>query len=109
MRRVAGLTRGRIAVITTRPFRAPHHTIADVGVLGGGPRPLPGEVSLAHHGIFLLEERPEGKRHLLEVLRQPLEKGITPMQSPERPRPRRTGGMIRAQAYNSALACDMTG
>jgi predicted ATPase with chaperone activity len=106
---VPGLTSGRTAAVTTRPFRAPYHIISDVGLIGGGQLPLPGEVSLAHHGIFLLEERPEGKRHLLEVLRQPLEKGITPMQSPERPRPRRTGGMIRAQAYNSALACDMTG
>jgi predicted ATPase with chaperone activity len=47
---VAGLTSGRTAVVTTRPFRAPHHTIADVGLIGGGQRPMPGEGSLAHHG-----------------------------------------------------------
>jgi Magnesium chelatase, subunit ChlI len=49
--RVAGLTNGRTAVVTTRPFRAPHHTIADVGAIGGGQLPMPGEVSLAHRGI----------------------------------------------------------
>src|SRR5215831_9543885 len=71
--RVAGLTGGRTAVVAMRPFRAPHHTIADVGVIGGGQRPLSGEVSLAHHGILFLDELPEFKRHVLEVLRQPLE------------------------------------
>jgi magnesium chelatase family protein len=72
---VAGLTSGRTAVVTMRPFRAPHHTIAAVGVIGGGPRPLPGAVSLAHHGILCLDERPECTRQVLEVLRQPLENG----------------------------------
>ena len=57
--RVAGLTSGRTAFVTTRPFRAPHHTIADVGLIGGGQRPLPGEVSLAHHGILFLDALPE--------------------------------------------------
>jgi magnesium chelatase family protein len=52
---VAGLMSGRSAVVTTRPFRAPHHTISDVGVIGGGPRPMPGEVSLAHHGLLWLD------------------------------------------------------
>jgi magnesium chelatase family protein len=76
IQRVAGLTGGCTAVVTTRPCRAPHHTISEVGVIGGGQRPLPGEVSLAHHGILFLDELPEFKRHVLEVWRQPLEDGL---------------------------------
>jgi magnesium chelatase family protein len=73
MHSVAGLTEGRTALVTTRPCRAPHQTISDVGLLGGGHVPLPSEVSLAHHGVLFLDELPEFRRHVLEVWRQPLE------------------------------------
>jgi magnesium chelatase family protein len=73
---VAGLTGARTAVVTTRPCRAPPHPIAEVGLIGGGHIPMPGEVSLAHHGILFLDELPEFRRHVLEVLRQPLEDGV---------------------------------
>jgi magnesium chelatase family protein len=86
LHRVAGLTGDRTAFVTTRPFRAPHHTISDVGLIGGGQVPQPGEVSLAHHGVLVLDELPEFRRHVLEVLRQPLEEGVLYIQSPVRPR-----------------------
>lgn len=72
---VAGILKNDQPILAIRPFRSPHHTISDVALIGGGQMPKPGEVSIAHNGVLFLDELPEFKRNVLEVLRQPLENG----------------------------------
>jgi magnesium chelatase family protein len=73
-----------MSLMATRPFRAPHHPISDVGLIGGGAVPMPGDVSLAPNGVLFLDERPECRGHVLAVLRQPLENDTISIQSRER-------------------------
>jgi magnesium chelatase family protein len=82
--RVAGLTGDRTALVTTRPCHAPHQTISDAGLIGGGHVPMPGEVSLAHNGVLVFDALPACRRHGLEVLRPTLATGVLCGQSPAR-------------------------
>jgi magnesium chelatase family protein len=72
---IVGLLKAGQALVTRRPFRTPHHTASDVGLLGGSANPVPGEISVAHNGVLFLDELPEFKRNVLETMRQPLEEG----------------------------------
>lgn len=72
---VAGLLPSNTALVSVRPFRSPHHTISDVALVGGGPAAKPGEISFSHHGVLFLDELPEFKKSVLEVMRQPMEEG----------------------------------
>ena len=72
---IMGLLGNDAPLIVTRPYRSPHHTISDAGLIGGGKFPRPGEVSLSHHGVLFLDELPEFRKNVLEVMRQPLEDG----------------------------------
>jgi magnesium chelatase family protein len=72
---VAGILGSNTALVSVRPFRSPHHTTSDVALVGGGPHAKPGEISYAHHGVLFLDELPEFKKNVLEVMRQPMEDG----------------------------------
>jgi Magnesium chelatase, subunit ChlI len=80
---IVGLLAPGQALITQRPFRAPHHTASDAGLLGGNVNPTPGEISLAHQGVLFLDELPEFKRSVLETMRQPTEQPSKPPRSQE--------------------------
>ena len=99
---IVGLLKSGQALVTQRPFRAPHHTASDAGLLGGNINPTPGEISLAHHGVLFLDELPEFKRSVLETMRQPLEEGIVTIS-------RAAGTMTFPSQFMLVAAMDTTG
>jgi hypothetical protein len=99
--RVAGLSGDRTALVRARPFRAPHHTLSDAGLIGGGHVPRLGGVSLAHNGVLFLDELPEFRRHMLTALCHPLEKDITAIQFPVHTRCHRLSHIGRAREARS--------
>jgi magnesium chelatase family protein len=109
---IVGLLKSGQALITQRPFRAPHHTASDAGLLGGNINPTPGEISIAHNGVLFLDELPEFKRSVLETMRQPLEEGIVTisraagtMTFPSQFMNCGTRGNIWRNAYKHRLKC----
>ena len=101
---VDGLAGGRTAFATVRPFRAPHHAICDVVLIGGDQTPMLGEGSLAHHAVLFLDELPEFRRHVLEVLQQPLEDGVVTI---TRASMFASGQIRRPQRYTSECEADI--
>jgi predicted ATPase with chaperone activity len=111
--RVAGLTGDRTALVTPRPSRAPRQTLSDMGLIGAGHVPMPGEVSLAQRGVLFLDELPTCRRQVLEVLHQLIETGVTHRRSRERPQRRWTHGTgcmgdARAARHEGVSACPQT-
>ena len=123
---VAGVLDAAAGLVTQRPFRSPHHTISDAGLIGGGIVPRPGEVSLAHNGLLFLDELPAFRRNVLEVMRQPLEDHTVTIarasmslsfsdavhacgsdeSPPVRVLQRQVAGVPVHAAYDSAVHCD---
>jgi predicted ATPase with chaperone activity len=98
--RVAGAAGDGTTLVTACPFRAPHHTILDVGLIGGGQGPLPDDVSRASHGISFVDTLPECTCHAFEILRQPLENGITALPFPGRLQAHSVTYVGRARSMN---------
>ena len=98
---VAGKIDSHVSLMTRRPFRSPHHTSSDIALVGGGTVPQPGEISLAHNGVLFLDELPEFKRSVLEVLRQPLEDRIITISQGKTEL--RFPGIVHARGFNESM------